>query len=148
MHLITHCTILHVSSPVLREPHREDAHEPPPPWILIKKQKVTLLGRRTWARLPIAEKEPTGVTRRWIRRCRSRRRSRRDQAQPRPLLPGHARRRLAGQTRAAWRCGDWATACGRDDGASTPCARPGGPRPIGVCASACVGDKAERERII
>jgi hypothetical protein len=70
MHLITHCTILHVSSPVLREPHREDAHEPPPPWILIKKQKVTLLGRRTWARLPIAEKEPTGVTRRWIRRCR------------------------------------------------------------------------------
>jgi len=37
-------------------------------------------------------------------------------------------------------------ACGRDDGASTPCARTGGARPIRVCGSVCVGDKVEREK--
>ena len=37
-------------------------------------------------------------------------------------------------------------ACGRDDGASSPCARTGGARLIRVCGSVCVGDKVEREK--
>ena len=44
------------------------------------------------------------------------------------------------------RRGGTAMACGHDDGASTPCARTGGARPIRVCGSVCVGDKVEREK--
>jgi len=76
--------------------------------------------------MPIAEKEPSGSRGR-DRRCGG--------------MRGGAREGKQGRLGV----GGAATACGRDDDASTPCARPGGARPIGVCGSACVGDKVKEK---